>query len=353
MARILSTAVATPEHRFEQSDAKKICEVFYPGTLHQNRHEEILDRSGVKTRYLVEPLEFYLAGPAFKTRNDHYLKHALHLSIRCIQDCLGSSTIGWESIRHILSVTTTGLLTPSLEARLVHTLPFSKNVKRTPIFGVGCAGGVVGLSRAEDYLQGHPEESVLLLSVELCSMTFLPGDDSIIQLVAAALFGDGAAAVLLAGDEVDHGADHPVEILGSESLLLPDSLHIMGWDFTDAGMKLILSREAPAIVERYLKGAVDSFLEKHRMTARDISYFLLHPGSLKIIEAFERALNLTPHDTRFTRRFLENYGNLSSASVLFILHDMLKTERPRPGSCGLLATMGPGFACEMLLLRFL
>jgi alkylresorcinol/alkylpyrone synthase len=226
-------------------------------------------------------------------------------------------------------------------------------VKRTPIFGVGCAGGAVGLARAEDYLRGHPEETVLLLSVELCSLTFLPRDDSMIQLVGASLFGDGAAAVLLAGDKADHGAAHPVEILGSESLLLPDSLHVMGWDFTDEGMKLVLSREAPALIERHVKGAVDSFLEKHRKTARDIDYFLLHPGSLKIIEAFERALNLTSHDTRFTRRFLENYGNLSSASVLFILHDTLKTERPRPGSCGLLATMGPGFACEMLLLRFL
>jgi alkylresorcinol/alkylpyrone synthase len=356
MPRILSIATAVPEYSVSQEVVQNVCYSFFPSTVSQRGKEllkGVFDHAGVKNRYVVEPPEYYISKPSFEDRNNRYFKHAKNLATRCIKDCLNQAGLNFENINHILSVTTTGLLTPSLEAHLAQELPFSRNVKRTPLFGVGCAGGAVALSRAADYLKGHPDEILLLLSVELCTLTFRPQDDSMIQWVGCSLFGDGAVALILCGDEVDRGASHPVEILGSESFLIPNSLDVMGWDFLNDGMRLVLSPAAPQVIEKNLFQAMDPFLKKHNLKLGDLDYFLLHPGGPKIIDACERALKLKPEDTRFTRRFLENYGNLSSASVLFVLHQALQSEAPPPGSYGILAAMGPGFACEMVLVKFL
>jgi alkylresorcinol/alkylpyrone synthase len=187
--------------------------------------------------------------------------------------------------------------------------------------------------------------------VELCSLTFLPQDRSMTQLVAAALFGDGAAAVVLCGDRFK-AAGLGAEILFSDSRLLPRSLDIMGWDFSDAGMRLVLSPRAPRAVETHLEPIIKRFLRKSVIRKQDVDYWLFHPGSSKIIDSSAKALSLAPNDARFSRRFLENFGNLSSASILFILDDILYREKPKRGSRGILAAMGPGFACELVLLRF-
>lgn len=351
MARIVSVSTDVPQNRFTQAEVKELCRIYF-GPLFENGRAAIYDRSGVDARYLVEPREYYLSRPCFETRNKDFLKHALHLSQRCIRKGLLEARLDFSDVSHIFTVTTTGLLTPSLEAHLVQKLPFPRNVKRTPLFGVGCAGGVVGLSRAREYLRGHPGETVLLVSVELCSLTFRPEDTSMTQLVATTLFGDGAAAVFLAGEKADRGRPR-AEVLASESLLLADSLDIMGWEFRNDGMRLMLSPEAPHVVEKHFSAVVHAFLKKQDLNLKQMDYFLFHPGSSKIMRAYEKALSLTPQDLRLPRRFLRNFGNLSSASVLFILEDVLQTERPASGSYGLLATLGPGFACELALLRFL
>ncbi len=349
MAKIVAVATAVPAHRFSQTEVLAISRDLFGPLLAGPKRAELFERAGVDARSLVEPKQYYLDGHDFETKNRDYLKHALALAEACIADCLAQAGVGHAEVDHIVSVTTTGLLTPSLEARLAQVLPFARTVKRTPLFGVGCAGGAVALARAADYLAGHPAGTVLVLSVELCSLTLMPSERSMTQVVAAALFGDGACAVLLAGRDSKLAAR--ASILRCESRLLPDSLDVMGWDFTNAGMKLVLSKRAPEIIERHFREAVVGFLSAEDARLPDLHRVLLHPGSSKILEACERALGLAPEKTRLSRDFLSANGNLSSASLLFILRDALQAPPP-PASLDLMAAFGPGFACEQLLLRF-
>lgn len=350
MPRIIAVETAVPEHRYTQAEVLEICKKAFGRLFSKNGRAEMFARSGVETRYLSEPAEYYLADHPFSERNGNFLQHALRLSESCIRRCLTRSGKDFADIGHLLSVTTTGLLTPSLEAHLAQTLPFRRTMKRTPIFGVGCAGGAVGLSRAADYLGSRPSESVILLSVELCSLTFRMKDQTMTQLVGATLFGDGACALLMIGDEI--GGATGIEILGSRSFLIPNSLDVMGWDFDAEGMRLVLSSRAPSVIERHMKPAVESFLADFDLNLRDVKTFLFHPGSSRILDSCMRALHLTPNDTRYSRRFLSRYGNLSSASLPFILKDALEEERPAPNSLGLVGAFGPGFSCELSLLRF-
>ncbi|MBI3548868.1 MAG: type III polyketide synthase [Elusimicrobia bacterium] len=349
MARILSAATALPGHRFSQAEIEEECRHYFP-KLMADGGQAILEHAGVAERRLVESKEYYRSDPTFEKKNRDYLRHALGLAEACIRDALGRAGKEFGDIGHIVSVTTTGLLTPSLEAHLAQALPFSRSVKRTPLFGIGCAGGVVGLARAAEVLAADPRGTSLLLSVELCSLTFAPNEDSMTQLVAAALFGDGAAAVVLEGGGATPGSS-PV-VVGAESLLLPHSLGVMGWDFTDAGMRLVLSPEAPRVIADGIGPAVDGFLSKSKVRRDQVSRWLFHPGSLKIIEAFRRALRLSADEVSWSKRFLSEHGNISSASILFILADLLAAERPPSGTFGVVGAMGPGFACELVLIRF-
>lgn len=347
MAKIVSAAAASPGHRYSQAEVREACRALFPALMGRAERAGIFDHAGVQSRALVEPLGYYRALPPFSERNAAYLRHALPLAEAAVRGALGGASLGFEAVDHIVSVTTTGLLTPSLDAHLAQALPFSRQVKRTPVFGSGCAGGAVALARAADYLAGHPDEAVLVLSVELCSLTFLPAEGSMTQLVAAALFGDGASAAVLVGDR--HPAKGRAAVLASGSRLLPDSLDAMGWEFSDAGMRLLLAPRVPGLVERGLRPAVDPFLARRGLRVEDMASFLLHPGSAKVLDACERALGRGPESVAPSRAFLAGNGNVSSSCLLYILRDALAAPRPGPA---LMAAFGPGFACEMLLLDF-
>jgi hypothetical protein len=237
-----------------------------------------------------------LSPHSFEENNAAYFAHACVLSEQALRSALDKTGLDFPDIDHIISVTTTGLLTPSLEAHLAQCLPFPRDVKRTPLFGSGCAGGAVALARAADFLLGRPEETVLVLSVELCSLTFMPQELETTQIVADALFGDGASAAILAGDRYQGRAR--AEIVDSTSALLPGSLDIMGWDFTDQGMRLVLSPRATILVENSFAGIVEPFLARQGLKTGDIEHFLLHPGSAKILNACERSLGIDPEMTR-------------------------------------------------------
>lgn len=348
-ARVLAVGTAVPESRYAQGTIRERCAAAFAGTAAGGR-EDLFDRAGVETRGLVEPPEYYFSGVPFARRNADYLPHAERLARRALESALARAGVGIGELTHLFSVTTTGLLTPSLDARLAQALPFRRTLKRTPLFGVGCAGGAVALSRAYEYLRGHPEETVAVLSVELCSLTFLPKDGTMTQLVAAALFGDGAACAILCGEKAPGAARARLAFVDNESALIPDSLHVMGWDFGEDGMRLVLSTDAPAIVERNLEEALSPLLARHGVCVDELSPLILHPGSARILDACERAMGLPDGAAALSRDFLRRHGNLSSASVLFILRDAL--ERPAgAGGWGLLAALGPGFACEALLIR--
>ena len=350
--KILAAATALPARRYTQQEILEACAVAFPDLMRGPAHRGIFENAGVAERYLAEPLPFYLESNGFETRNNAYLRHALALSRAALRSCAERAGLSLDALSHLVSVTTTGLATPSLEARLAQEMSLPRSMARTPIFGAGCAGGAVGLARAAEFLRGRPEGVAAVLSAELCSLCFDPAEPTLLKIVSAALFGDGAATVLLAGPDAEVG--RPIaEVVASASFLIPDSLHVMGWDFTERGMRLLLSPDAMRVVEENARQAVEPFLKSQGLGLQDVDLFLLHPGSLKIIESFERALGLSCEDTRLSRDSLRRFGNLSSASVLFILEEALRLRRPQAGSHALLTAMGPGFSCEMSLLRFL
>ncbi len=349
MPRVASVATAVPPYEYDQAYVKHQYAQLHRSNPHMLSALSILDHSGVEHRYLCFPTEYYKAGHTFERRNRDYIEQALALGERAIRTCLKHAQAKSEQINHIILVTTTGLATPSLETMLIQRIPLPLTIQRTPLFGVGCAGGAVGLARGMEFLRGRGQDLVLLVSVELCGQTFDPTDQSKLAIVAVSLFGDGAAAVLLAGD--DHSFSGP-RYIGSHSVLFPDSLDIMGWDFTDRGMRLVLSRRLPALVKRLLPEVIIGFLDEYGLRRDDIRYWIFHPGSAKVLDAIEHSLGLSDEKLVWSRRFLRQYGNLSSASVLFILHDIIRRGAPQPGDYGLIVAVGPGFSAELVLLRW-
>ena len=218
-----------------------------------------------------------------------------------------------------------------------------------PIFGLGCVAGAAGIARAADYVRAYPDEVAVLLSVELCSLTLQPADLSIPNLVATGLFGDGAAAVVVAGER--RGAAGP-RIVASRSVFYPDSERVMGWDISEDGFRIVLSADVPQVVRDHLRGDVDAFLAEHGLGRSDVASWVCHPGGPKVLEAMEEALELPPEALAVTWKSLREVGNLSSTSVLLVLADTMEGCRPPPGSWGLLLAMGPGFCSELVLLRW-
>jgi alkylresorcinol/alkylpyrone synthase len=264
---------------------------------------------------------------------------------------LAAAGLAPRDVDHLWFVTVTGISTPSLDAKLVNRLGLKPSVKRTPIFGLGCLAGAAGLARASDALRAFPGEVGVLVSIELCSLTLQRDDASVTNLVATGLFGDGAAAVVVAGGERASGAPAP-RIVATRSVFYPDTEWVMGWDVVDTGFKVVLSAKVPEVIEARVGGDVDAFLAEHGLARGDVRHWVAHTGGPKVIEAFRRALGLPAEALERSWRSLREVGNLSSASVLFVLGDFLDARDARPGDVGLLAAMGPGFSAELLLLKW-
>jgi alkylresorcinol/alkylpyrone synthase len=233
----------------------------------------------------------------------------------------------------------------------MNRIPFSVNLKRAPLFGLGCLGGVAGIARVTDYLRGHSAEAAILLSIELCSLTLQPQDLSIANIISSGLFGDGAAAVLLVG------VDHPLaragqpQVIDSRSFFFANTERVMGWDVTDTGFKVVLSADVPDIARTQLRPAIEAFLADRGLGMGDIAHWIAHPGGPKVIQSMEEGLGLNGDTFRLSRESLARVGNVSSASVLFVLAETLAT-RQAPGTYGLMLAMGPAFCAELVLLRW-
>jgi len=221
-----------------------------------------------------------------------------------------------------------------------------------PLFGLGCLGGAAGVARVADYLQGHPDEAAILLSIELCSLTIQHEDLSVANIISSGLFGDGAAAVLMAGP--DHPAARPGQprVIDTKSIFFPDTEHIMGWDVRDTGFKVLLSADVSEVAQSYLRPAVELFLKKHDLTISDISHWIAHPGGPKVIQAIESGLGLENDALKISRESLAAVGNISSASVLMIFEETLSRVEPSEGSYAVLMAMGPAFSAELVLLKW-
>jgi alkylresorcinol/alkylpyrone synthase len=335
MPHIAGVAVADPPHRYAQSELREAARRLFAGLDGLDRLLGIFDHAGVRTRAFVRPLDWLTGGHPFEERNRAWIEHAGALGAAAIERACARADVPTDRVGTFIFTTTTGLATPSLDALLVERAGLPRDVRRVPLFGIGCAGAVAAIALAAGLAGERP---VLILSVELCSLTFLPSDRTKTNLVGAALFGDGAAAAIVAPD----GAGPRIAAARTE--LFPDSRDAMGWDFTNAGMRLVLSPQIPALVYRHARSLVESFAGDPRA----IRQWILHPGGPRVLDAFREALDLDDEQVRPARDFLRDHGNLSSASVLYILD----RTRAAPGDRGLMISLGPGFAAEMVLLEW-
>ncbi len=306
----------------------------------------------VSGRYLALPLGEYRNLTTFASRNEAWTRAAVDLGETAVRDALGQAGLSPADVDHLVFVTTTGIATPSIDARLVNRLSLRRDVRRSPLFGLGCAGGAVGLSRASALLAAAPDEVAVLLSVELCSLTLQLEDLSITNVIASGLFGDGAAAVVLTGGERAAGGVPGPAITATGSAFYPDTERVMGWDVVDSGFKVVLSARVPDIVRENIGADVDGFLAHSGLDRSSIRHWIVHTGGPKVLQAFESALELPEGALARSWTSLKEVGNLSSAAVLFVFGDLLASGEPAKGDRGLLVAMGPGFCSELVLLEW-
>jgi alkylresorcinol/alkylpyrone synthase len=305
---------------------------------------------GVDGRHFALPLGDYVTKRSFAARNDAWIEEALRIAERATREALERAGLEPKDVDHVFFVTVTGIATPSIDARLVNRLGLRADVKRTPIFGLGCVAGAAGTARASDYLRAFPNEVALLVAVELCTLTFQLDDFSTANVLASGLFGDGGAAVVLTGGARTE-ARGP-RVMATRSIFYPDTEDVMGWKVVDSGFKLFLTNAVPKIARDRMRGDVDAFLAEQGLARKDIAHWVAHTGGPRILEAFEQSLELGPGALAASWSSLRRFGNLSSASVLFVMEDFLSRGIARPGDHGLLFAMGPGFCSELVLLRW-
>ncbi len=347
MPRIAGVAVATPPHVLRQDEAREMARQFFATEIKDvERYLGVFEHAEIDTRALAVPPEWFAEAHSWGECNDRWIDAACTLGAEAARRALRAADLRPEEIGHILFVSTTGLAAPSLDARIMAELGMPRHTRRTPIWGLGCAGGAVGLTRAADHARAYPRERALLVCVELCSLTFQFGDRSPRNLVAAALFADGAAAVIVEGDEV--GGNGPA-IIASESTLFPNSFDLMGWDIVDTGMRVVFGTKIPHIVREHFQPLAEGFLGRHGLSLGEIDHHIYHPGGAKVLGAFEQAGGLSPCALGHSRAVLRQWGNMSSATVLFVLERFINGGIA-PGEHGLMTVFGPGFSSEMVLI---
>jgi alkylresorcinol/alkylpyrone synthase len=354
MARIVSVAPALPENVYPQA---VITDTIAPLITSDTSKQAVLRRlhgsSAVDTRHLVMPLERYADPHTFTESNDLFIEVAVDLAERALRDALATAQLQPADIDFVMFTSVTGISAPSIDALLVARLGLRSDVKRVPMYGLGCVAGAAGIARLDDYLVGHPDDVGVLLSVELCSLTFQHGDDSMANLVATGLFGDGAAAVVMVGDE--RAKRMPVtgpDVVGTVSRLYPDTEEVIGFNASETGFRIVLTARVAEIVEANFERDVSDFLDAHGTEVASIDRWIAHPGGPRVLEAFESSLALPEGALENSWRSLAEVGNLSSASVLHILATELAGGAQESSTDTLLFALGPGVAAELVLLRW-
>lgn len=350
MARIAAIGTAVPPFALPQEAAKAAAQPhFSRGPRNLARYLSVFDNSGVKCRHLCVPLEWFQTPHTLGEVNDSYIAWAERLSTQAVLKCLEHAAISAADVDHIVFVSSSGVATPSVEVRLINKLGFRRTVRRTPIFGLGCAGGAAGLSQSGLLATVPGTRNVLLIAVEINSFTFQLNDFSPGNLIACSLFSDGAAAVLISADE--DGNSGP-KILFSKSTLWPDTIQEMGWDFRDTGFRVIFSKRIPKLIVENMAATVEDLLVGHDIRFADITRHVFHPGGPKVLAAYQEAMPIRREDLSHSYEVLEQYGNMSSPSMLFVLQRFLEGDRPKPGTFGLCAAFGPGFSAELALIQW-
>lgn len=353
--RIASAASAFPKHYYSQQQLLQRLQDYWGDDL---RNPQLLHRLHrnvtVEGRYLAVPAEQYLDIKTWGQANDIWIRVAQELGEKALCLALHNADVNPQELGALFFTSVTGVCSPSIDALLINRMQLPANIRRTPIFGLGCVAGAAGIARCADYVRAYPSQAAALVSVELCSLTLQREDLSVANLISSGLFADGAAAVIVTGADIDSPDGHRAgpRIRATRSIFYPNTEDMMGWNISEKGFRILLSTEVPNLIRQNLGRDVDAFLADHGLQRNDLKSFVLHTGGPKVLEASAAALGLNNGQLDASWDCLRKVGNLSSASVLVVLEDVMKHRRPEPGTLGLLAAMGPGFCSELVLLEW-
>jgi alkylresorcinol/alkylpyrone synthase len=353
MPYIVDVQTSFPKNRYTQDELiDGLKNVWKEKVRNLNRVETIQKNVLVDSRHLAMPLIDYFSGLNFGDRNAKFIEVGLNLFEEAALKILQRNNLGPQDISSLWSNTVTGFAIPSLEARLMNRIDFNAHTKRIPLLGLGCMAGIAGINRAAEYLLAKPKEALLFMSVELCSLTFQVDDVSVANLVSTGLFGDGAAVVLMVGDEHPLASNAPMEWLDAQSIFFPDSEDVMGWDVSETGLKIILNKNVPDVTENNLPRPLAHFFKSRSLERGDIHTFIAHPGGPKVLLAMEKVFDLPERGLVHSWESLRENGNMSSVSVLDIFSRTLEKARGPKGSLALGVAMGPAFSAELGLYRW-
>lgn len=361
MVYICSVGLGIPENPISQDRVKKLVQEIFPHSKREiKRLLPVFDHAKINERQLVVDEEWFKIEHTFKERNDLYSIKALEYSLSALDKCLKNANfltkdIPYESIDMLVFVSSTGITTPSIDAYVMNERPFREDVKRMPLWGLGCAGGAIALSRAADWLTANPNKVALVVCAELCSLTFQKEDTKISNFIGTALFGDGASAALLIGEKstyLKYRKKYVPKVVKTSSFTPKGSLDIMGWEVTNNGFEVIFSKRIPKLVKTIWKDHIISFLENLKLTEKDIHSFIAHPGGRKILEAMEETLAIPRKKLVYSYNTLANHGNMSSATVFYVLYSWL-TQTVNSKEKSILSALGPGFSSELILLEWM
>jgi alkylresorcinol/alkylpyrone synthase len=349
MPKLIDVVTAKPPYRVSQNAAADVVRGHFSGSgLDVERLLQVFGNAGIETRYFCAPPTWLQQPHTLAEKNARYIDAATELCATAGRELLARRDLDPEAIDNIIYVNTTGLATPSIDARLINVLGLRRTVTRTPIWGLGCAGGVSGLSHAIRYLLGHPEGRVLLFAAEMCSLTFLPDDFSLSNFVATALFADGAAVALLSGDDT---VEPGYPLLASRSVLYPDSLHLMGWNVVERGLQVVFDQRIPDIILAHGAAELASLLHDNSTSRDDVAEYFYHPGGPKVLAAYAQAYGIEPSAFRWSRDILRECGNMSSATILYVLERYLRAHGPRASRArAVISALGPGFSSESVIM---
>lgn len=360
MTYITSIGTSVPKHNLSQREVK----AFIKNTFKRPEREierllPVFDHANISNRQFVVDKDWFTKDHSFQERNRIYLEKSIEHSLAAIDTCLTSEdflkqSIPYEAIDMIIFVSSTGISTPSIDAHLLNKRNFRNDVVRMPIWGLGCGGGVNGVARGHDWLTAHPKSVVLLVGVEFCGLTFQKNDHKKSNFIGTALFGDGVSATLLIGNEskyLENRKGTSPKVLTSSTWLKKAATDVMGWDITNNGFEVIFAKGIPALVKTFWSEHVSAFLKDMNWDKEELPFYVAHPGGKKVLEAMEEVLNITPERLYYSYETLQNHGNMSSVTVLYILKEWMK-ERITKGEKSILSALGPGFSSELISLEW-
>ncbi|MGG0716777.1 3-oxoacyl-[acyl-carrier-protein] synthase III C-terminal domain-containing protein [Robertmurraya massiliosenegalensis] len=360
MPQIVSVAEVHPTYVIKQQEVMNFARNLFNNSFKDiDRLLKVFQSGQIEKRHFVKGLEWFEKEHSFAEKNDIYIDNAVELGTEAIKKCLQSETflkkqLAFEEVDAIFTISSTGIATPSIEARIMNKLPCTPFIKRIPLWGLGCGGGASGLSRAYEYCLAYPNAKVLILAIEFCSLTFQKNDRSKSNLIGTSLFADGVACALMVGDGVNRQEFQKISsvpsVLSTQSTTLKNSLDVMGWQVKNEGFFVVFSKDIPTIIEKELKPAVFHFLKLSGHHMSEIQHFIAHPGGRKVLEAYERALSIPSAQTEVSANVLKEFGNMSSVTIFYVLKRFM--EVGKEDDLGLATALGPGFSSEMLLLRW-